>query len=128
MAEMARIRRSWVAAPILASMLLVGVAAGQEAATGTWDLDVDSPQGTMKAGLVLAVDGDTVKGSIASEMGETAFTGTVKAGTVAFTFDMAGPQGAMTIRATATVSGNEMRGEFDFGSGVAPFTGRRTER
>ncbi|MEZ5289158.1 MAG: hypothetical protein R2712_31010 [Vicinamibacterales bacterium] len=128
MAEMAFFRRSWLAAALLASLLVAGVAARQDAATGSWDLDVDSPQGTMKAGLVLAVDGEAVKGSIASEMGETTFTGTVKAGTVVFTFDMSGPQGAMTIRATATVSGNEMKGEFDFGSGVAPFTGKRTER
>lgn len=113
---------------VMVLTLVAGAAARQDAATGTWDLDVDSPQGMTKAGLVLTVDGDAVKGSIASEMGETAFTGTLKAGTVTFSFDMAGPQGAMTIRATATVSGDAIKGEFDYGSGVAPFTGKRTER
>jgi hypothetical protein len=82
----------------------------------------------MKADLVLAVDGETVTGTIGSDMGESKFTGTVKDGTVTFSFDMAGPQGPMTITTKAAITGAEMKGEMDYGMGVAPFTGKRAEQ
>lgn len=94
---------------------------------GNWTLDVDSPQGATKVNLVLAVEGEAVTGTIASDMGESKFTGTVKEGTVTFTFDMAGPQGPMTITTKAAVTGDEMKGEMDYGMGVAPFVGKRAE-
>jgi len=100
----------------------------QAGISGKWTLDVDSPQGATKVDLVLNVDGETVKGTIASEMGESAFTGTAKDGTVSFSFDMAGPQGPLTITTKAAVTGDEMKGEMDYGMGVAPFTGKRAER
>jgi hypothetical protein len=108
--------------------LVSSVAFAQAAISGKWTLDVDSPQGATKVDLVLNVDGDAVKGTIASEMGESAFTGTAKDGTVTFSFDMAGPQGPMTITTKAAVTGDEMKGEMDYGMGVAPFTGKRAEQ
>jgi hypothetical protein len=77
--------------------LTSSIALAQNGVAGRWTLDVDSPQGATKADLVLTVDGETVTGSIGSDMGESKFTGTVKDGTVTFSFDMAGPQGPMTI-------------------------------
>lgn len=100
----------------------------QDSIAGRWVLEVDSPQGAMKAGLVVTVDGETVKGSITNEMGETPITGTFKDGTAKFTFDYAGPQGAMTITTTATVSGDEVKGEMDYGMGTAPFVGKRADQ
>lgn len=95
---------------------------------GSWTLDVDSPQGATKVNLVLAAEGEAVTGTIASDMGESKFTGTVKEGTVTFSFDMAGPQGPMTITVRAAVTGDDMKGELDYGMGVAPFTGKREGR
>ena len=108
--------------------LVSSVAFAQAAISGKWTLDVDSPQGATKADLVLAVDGETVTGTIGSDMGESKFTGTVKDGTVTFSFDMAGPQGPMTITTKAAITGAEMKGEMDYGMGVAPFTGKRAEQ
>ena len=121
---------------VLARLLVVvggfavscAVALAQPGVAGNWTLDVDSPQGIMKVDLVLALQGEAVTGSIASEMGESKFTGSAKEGTVTFTFDMTGPQGPMTIITKATVSGDEIKGEMDYGQGVAPFTGKRAER
>jgi hypothetical protein len=95
---------------------------------GSWTLDVDSPQGATKVNLVLAVEGEAVTGTIASDMGESKFTGTVKEGTVTFSFDMAGPQGPLTITTRAAITGDEMKGEMDYGMGVAPFVGKREGR
>ena len=95
---------------------------------GSWTLDVDSPQGATKVNLVLAAEGEAVTGTIASDMGESKFTGTLKEGTVPFSFDMAGPQGPLTITTRAAVTGDEMKGEMDYGMGVAPFIGKRDGR
>lgn len=110
---------------LAAAAVLTSALAAQEGVAGKWALDVDSPQGLMKVDLVLNVSGEALKGTIASEMGESAFTGTVKDGAVKFTFDMSGPQGPMSITTSATVSGDAIKGEMDYGQGVAPFTGKR---
>lgn len=112
----------------IATWFTVGVASAQPSVAGKWTLDVDSPQGTMKVSLALSVSGETLKGTIASEMGETPFTGTVKDGAIKFSFDFAGPQGPMSVTTTGTVSGDDMKGEMDYGMGVAPFTGKRAEQ
>lgn len=114
----------------LVSTLVLGSAVGFAQATvaGNWTLDVDSPQGMMKVGLVLAVDGEAVRGTISSDMGDSKFTGTVKDGAVTFSFDMSGPQGPMSVTTTAAVTGDDMKGQMDYGMGVAPFTGKRAEQ
>jgi hypothetical protein len=121
-------------APIARLLGLAGAAAlassvvlAQATVAGKWSLDVDSPQGATKVSLVLNVDGDAVKGTIASDMGESAFTGTAKDGAVKFTFDMTGPQGPLTITTTAAITGDDIKGEMDYGMGVAPFTGKREQ-
>ena len=111
-----------------AVVLTACAAFAQDSVAGNWTLDVDSPQGVMKVGLVLNVEGEALKGSISSEMGEASFAGSVTDGAVTFTFDMAGPQGPMSVTTKATVTGDEIKGEMDYGMGVAPFTGRRGER
>lgn len=124
---MTHLLRQHVVAVAGAVVLAASALLAQDTVAGNWTLDVDSPQGIMRVGLVLAVEGEAVKGSISSEMGEAAFSGSVKDGAVSFTFDMAGPQGPMTVTTKATVTGDEIKGEMDYGMGVAPFTGKRAE-
>lgn len=125
---MTHLFRHHVVALAGALVLAASTAFAQDAVAGHWTLEVDSPQGMMKVGLMLNVDGDALKGTIASEMGESAFTGSVKDGAISFTFDMSGPQGPMTVTTKATVTGNDIKGEMDYGMGVAPFTGKRSEQ
>lgn len=114
----------------LVGMLALGsaVSVAQATVAGNWSLDVDSPQGLMKVALVLAVEGEGVRGTISSDMGESKFTGTVKDGAVTFNFDMSGPQGPMSVTTRAAVTGDDIKGEMDYGMGVAPFTGKRTRQ
>jgi len=91
------------------------LAHAQNAATGKWTLDIDSPQGATTAGLTLSVEGDVVKGTLAGDMGELPITGKLVDGQVSFSFDFAGPSGPITIITKATVSGDEMKGEMDYG-------------
>lgn len=112
----------------IACGFLTGLAAAQESVAGKWAIEVDSPQGLTKALLTLTVDGETLKGTIGSDMGDSPFTGTVSGGTIKFSFDFAGPQGAMTIMTTGTVTGDDIKGEMDYGMGTAPFVGKRAEQ
>ena len=120
--------RTRLAAFTSAVALASSVLFAQANVAGNWTLDVDSPQGATKVNLVLAVEGEAVTGTIASDMGESKFTGTLKEGTVTFSFDIAGPQGPMTITTKAAVTGDDMKGEMDYGMGVAPFIGKRGGR
>lgn len=125
---MAYMLRHRVAALASAFVLVAWTAFAQDTVAGHWALEVDSPQGLMKAGLILNVEGEALKGTIASEMGESAFSGSVKNGAISFTFDMSGPQGPMTITTKGTVTGDDIKGEMDYGMGIAPFTGKRSEK
>ena len=125
---MTHLLRHRVAVLVIAGVLSAGTAFAQDTIAGHWTLEVDSPQGLMKVGLMLNVEGEALKGTIASEMGESAFTGTAKDGAITFTFDMSGPQGPMTITTKGTVTGDDIKGEMDYGMGVAPFTGKRSEQ
>jgi hypothetical protein len=82
---MTHLLRHRVAVLVIAGVLSAGTAFAQDTIAGHWTLEVDSPQGLMKVGLMLNVEGEALKGTIASEMGESAFTGTVKDGAIAFT-------------------------------------------
>ncbi len=99
----------------------------QSPVAGRWTLNVDSPPGATQAILNLTVDGETLKGTISSDMGETPIAGTATGAQIKFTFDYAGPSGAISITSTATVSGDEIKGDLDYGQGVAPFTGTRAK-
>lgn len=125
MAHLVRVR---LVSCVCAAFLAAVTAFAQDGVAGRWLLDIDSPQGPMKAGLTINVDGETIKGTISNEMGDTPIAGTLKDGTVKFTFDYAGPQGAMTITTTGAMSGDELKGEMDYGMGTAPFVGKRAQQ
>jgi len=97
--------------------------------SGTWNLTVESPQGTSNPKLVLTQDGDKVTGTYNSPMlGEAPVTGTVSDG--AFTLEAAASaQGQdFTITYKGTVDGDSIKGDIDLdGMGGAPFTGKRAE-
>lgn len=116
---------------VLAIALLIAAApllvSAQNPVAGRWTLNVDSPQGATTAVLTLNVEGEALKGSISSDMGETPISGSVSGDQVKFSFDFSGPSGAITITSTATVNGDDIKGDMDYGQGVAPFTGKRAK-
>lgn len=121
------IRRVAGTVAMLSFVARAALAAQTQDVAGQWKLDVDTPQGMMTVALVLTAEGDTVKGSVSSEMGDTAFTGVLSGAEVSFSFDMNGPQGPMNVKTKGTVTGDDIKGEMDYGMGVAPFTGKRSK-
>ena len=68
---------------LVGAILLTGSASAQTAdAAGTWDINVNTPNGPIAALLVLKKDGEKLTGSIAAPQGEVAVEGTQKDKTV----------------------------------------------
>jgi hypothetical protein len=120
---------------VLGMALAVAPIVAQDAAkpkpvdiTGTWDMTVESPQGTMAITANFKQDGETLTGTHVSEMGESPLKGTVKGADVEYTLtiDMGGQQ--MSIVHKAKVDGNTMTGSADIGGmGTITFTAKRKQ-
>jgi hypothetical protein len=93
--------------------------------TGSWDLSINGPEGTIAAGAVLKQEGEKVTGTLSSPQGETAVAGTMTGKTMSLSFSVPTPQGNLDIKVTAEVNGSEMKGMMDFGMGQADFTGKK---
>ena len=94
--------------------------------TGSWEMTVESPQGTMVITANFKQDGETLTGTHVSEMGEAPLKGTVKGADVEYTLtlEMGGQQ--MSIVHKAKVDGDTMKGSADIeGMGTIPFTAKR---
>ncbi len=118
---------------VLGTALAVAPAVAQDAAkpkavdiTGSWEMTVESPQGTMIITANFKQDGETLTGTHVSEMGESPLKGTVKGVNVEYTLtiDMGGQQ--MSIVHKAKVDGDTMTGSADIeGMGSIAFTAKR---
>ena len=120
---------------VLGVTLAVAPVVAQDAAkpkavdiTGSWEMTVESPQGTMVITAIFKQDGETLTGSHVSEMGESPLKGTVKGVDVEYrlTLDMGGQQ--MSIVHKAKVDGDTMKGSADIeGMGTIAFTAKRKQ-
>jgi hypothetical protein len=83
--------------------------------TGTWDMAVEAPQGTMALTATLKQDGEKLVGTQTSQLGETALEGSVKGTDIAFVvvINMQGQD--LTITYTGKIDGETMSGTIDFG-------------
>ncbi len=118
---------------VLGTALAVAPAVAQDAAkpkavdiTGSWEMTVESPQGTMIITANFKQDGETLTGTHVSEMGESPLKGTVKGVNVEYTLtiDMGGQQ--MSIVHKAKVDGDTMTGSADIeGMGSIAFMAKR---
>jgi len=94
--------------------------------SGTWDLSVETPQGTMALTSTFKQDGEKLTGTQSSQMGEMPLEGTIKGADIAFAIviDMQGQQ--MTITYAGKVDGETMTGTIEFGSfGSATWTAKK---
>jgi hypothetical protein len=97
--------------------------------TGTWDLAVETPQGTMSLVATFKQDGEKLTGTQSSQMGEFPLEGSVKGADIAFAvvFDMQGQE--MTITYTGKIDGDQIAGAIEFGSyGSATWSAQRRKQ
>jgi hypothetical protein len=115
------------------STLLVGIVllvsavstSAQSTVAGNWALSFNTPNGTRESAAVFKVDGDTLTGTLTSEMGEMPLKGKAKGNTFAITLDVQTQNGTLSINITGEVDGDTLKGTLDFGQGTGEFTGKR---
>lgn len=94
--------------------------------TGTWDMAVETPQGTMTLASTFKQDGEKLTGTQASQMGELPLEGSVKGADIVFAvvFNMQGQD--MTITYTGKIDGDTMSGTIEFGGfGLSTWTAQK---
>lgn len=126
-------RTVYLAAAALAVALLVGVLGPTEVAaqevdvTGTWNMTVESQQGTSNPTVTLEQDGQELTGHYSSQtLGEADVTGTVNGSEVTFSFNAEAGGQSIPVSYTATVEGDTMSGSLNLaGQSAGTFTAER---
>lgn len=97
--------------------------------SGTWNMTVQSQQGTTNPTVTLEQDGQSLTGQYSSQtLGDAEVTGSVDGNAITFSFTA--NMGGQSIPATytATVEGDEMSGDLTLaGQAAASFTATRAE-
>ena len=109
------------------ALVLASSAYAQSAdATGTWDVNLTSPNGPMTVALTLKKDGEKLSGSIAGPQGEVAVQGTQKDKALIVNFSVQTPNGPFAIVMNGNQDGEAIVGMMDFnGQGQGEWSGKR---
>jgi hypothetical protein len=94
--------------------------------TGTWELTLETPNGTSNPTAIFKQDGEKLTGTYKGRLGERPLEGTVKANEIKFaiTLDFQGQQ--FTLSYSGKVDGDSMSGTVDFGGqGSGNWSGKR---
>jgi hypothetical protein len=83
--------------------------------TGTWQMTVESPQGTAHPSLVLKQDGEKLTGTYKGRIGESRLEGTVNNDRIRFTVTLKFQDQPFVITYTGTVEQDTMKGTAQFG-------------
>lgn len=93
---------------------------------GTWNLQIQTDQGTGTPSFTFTQDGEKLAGQYKGMFGEAPVTGSVKGGEIKFSVKVSGQGQEFVINYSGTVSGDTMKGTVKFGDqGEASFTGKK---
>jgi hypothetical protein len=94
--------------------------------SGTWNMEVQTAQGTGTPVFTFVQDGDKLTGHYKGRLGEADVTGSIKGDAITFSFKIS-PQGQeVTCTYSGTVTGDTMKGTAKFGTFAdSPFTGKK---
>ena len=107
-------------------ILLAGPAYAQGPdASGTWDMNFNTPNGPIAAVLTLKREGEKLSGTIVGPPGEAALQGSQKDKAIAIDFSMQTSNGPLAIAMRGAQEGDVISGTMDFGQGQADWTGKR---
>jgi hypothetical protein len=94
--------------------------------TGSWEVTVESPQGTIVSAATYKQDGEKLTGTHVGRMGEVALAGTVKGTDIAYTITVDAQGQSFTLSYSGKVDGDTITGSVDFGGmGSASWTAKR---
>ena len=94
---------------------------------GTYDIEVNTPVGVLKARVALETGDGTLSGTMESQMGTSVLSGgTVNGDDVSWNMDIKTPIGKMNLTVNATIDGDDVSGEVETGKfGTMQLSGRR---
>lgn len=94
---------------------------------GTWNLSLETPQGTGTPTLVLQQAGEKLTGTYTGRMGELPVTGTIKGTAIVFSVRINAQGQELELAFSGTVEpADSMKGTVDFGGmGAANWSGSR---
>ena len=97
------------------------------AVDGTYDIEMTTPMGKRTSKVTLKSSGNTLSGTVASDLGTVNFDGgTADGDSVAFSMNVSGPMGQMKLDYSGKVEGDNISGTVQLGQyGSAQFTGKR---
>lgn len=114
-----------VVALLAADARIPGLAA--EDVSGTWNLRVETADGTANPVIVLRQEGSRLSGTYRGRMGDVPLQGTLNGDAIRFEVRLKFRQETMTVSYTGTVRGDEMGGTVRFGdAGEGKWTARRS--
>jgi len=82
---------------------------------GTWDVTLNSPQGTFNLQFFLKQDGEKLSGVVKSQRGERSLEGTIKGKEVTLKWTTKYEDNDLPITLTGTLDGSTMKGSADYG-------------
>ena len=88
-------------------------AASSGGVSGKWDVVFKTPQGDFPATAEWSVDGTKLSGTLGSQLGETAVTGTIDGTKIALSLTVNSPQGDLNVSMTGEVQGDSINGMAD---------------
>jgi len=93
----------------------IGIAQGKPDPSGTWDLTIETPQGSRTGTAVLKADGDNISGSMKRQQGDIPLTGTLKGNDITLVYSIKFQDQDLKITLTGKVDKDSMKGDADFG-------------
>lgn len=104
---------------------LTAIAADNAKVAGTWNLQVETPNGTGTPSVTFKQDGGTLTGTYKGRMGESELKGTIDGNNIKWTVTVHPQGGEMNIDYKGTVDGDTMKGTVSSPMGEATFTGKK---
>lgn len=117
-------------AAITATFLVIASPINSSAAdnanvAGTWNLQVETPNGTGTPSVTFKQDGANLTGTYKGRMGESELKGTINGNDIKWTVTVHPQGGEMNIDYKGTVDGDTMKGTVSSPMGEATFTGKK---
>lgn len=122
-------RKSFVLIAAVLVVLACTLAAQEPVkAVGRWNVSIETENGTFTETLTLEQNGNALKGTMASERGESQVEGTLEGQKITFNVIFETPDGEKrTIPHTGTVSGDTMKGTLEFGENTVEWSAKRAQ-
>ncbi len=106
--------------------VLIPLLPAQTDVTGTWDLTVETRQGTANPSLTLQQSGEQLSGTYHGRLGDSKIEGTVRGNDIQFTVTLRFQDQTHVITYTGTVTADSMKGTVQFGDrGSGTWTAKR---